>query len=199
MSQGAEALQGLITRIDNLHKLVNFWPNFIEFHLHPEIPSTLSELAFHQGIASTILFNDSPKAHKENGATYKLRLERFSYVRRKCEGISTSVLSDRKIRNSLTHVDEHLAKALAQPKTGWIIDSAIGRRDQLTASQHGIEISFCRTYISAEDVLLHLGNEISVKNLRKEAVDVLMAVWNAEPYKLPELRDRPLVPPNLSA
>lgn len=195
LSHGAVALQSLIKRIDYLHELVVFWPALIDYHPHPEIPGTLSELAYHQGVASTILFNDQSRMTNENSGTYQLRMGRLAYVKAKCQNISTAVLADRKIRNSLTHVDEYLAKKLSRPKTGWSIDSAFGRRDQFTAKQHGIDIAFCRTYISSEDVLIHFDNEISISALRAEAVNVLRAIWNEAPHEQPEKPSQP--PPNL--
>jgi hypothetical protein len=181
LSHGRSALQALINGIDRLHHLVAMYPQFADLHPHPEIPSTLSELGFQQGVASTILFNDGPKGTRENSTTYKLRLARVDYVKDKCKNTSVSVLPNKKIRNSLTHIDEYLARDLAKPKTGWFIDSAIPRRDQFTADQHGIQTAFCRTYISSEDVILHLDNEISLKSLREEANGVLGAIWG-EPH-----------------
>jgi hypothetical protein len=177
LSHARVALHALVDRIDRLHQQVRDSPPIVDFYAHPDIPSTLSDLGFQQGVASTILFNDGPKSARENSASYQLRLDRLAYVKRHCANISTTVLENRKIRNSLVHVDEYLARELAKaPNTGWMIDSAIGRRDQFTAPP-GISIGFCRMYIASEDVLLHLGNEISIAALRAEAKGVLSAIW----------------------
>jgi hypothetical protein len=157
--------------------LVKSSPPIVDFYVDPEIPPTLSDLGFQQGVASTILFNDAPKTSRENAASYKLRLDRLAYVKQRCAHIPHKVLANRKIRNSLVHVDEYLARELGKPNTGWMIDSAIGTRDQFAAPP-GIEIGFCRMYIASEDMLLHLGNEISIANLRKEAKGVLSTIWN---------------------
>jgi hypothetical protein len=101
-------------------------------------------------------------------------------VKSYASAVPVQVLSDRKIRNSLVHIDEKLAAALRAPKTGWFIDVAIGRRDQFSAAEHGIDIGFCRTYISSEDKILHLGNEISISDLRNEAVGILATVFGIE-------------------
>jgi hypothetical protein len=173
------ALDAIINRIDHLRELVAAHPNFIDFHPHPEISSTLSDLAFQQGLASTILFNDAPRGQRESSAAYKLRLSRLAYVRQKCANIPISVLTNRQIRNSLVHIDEYLVREMAKPKTGWLVDSAIARRDQFTAAQHGIDVAFCRTYISSEDVLIHFDNEISLIELRREANEVREAIYGA--------------------
>lgn len=177
LSHARVALQAVIARIDQLYKLIATYPNMIEFYPHPDIPSILSDLCYQQGIASTILFNDSRRGDKESAAAYKLRLNRLEYVKEKCGSQTFPVLTSRKIRNSLTHIDEYLARELSRPKTGWMVDSAIGRRDQFTAAQHGISVAFCRTYISAEDKLLHFDNEISIKELRAEAQAILTSIW----------------------
>jgi len=176
LSHGRFALQALVSRIDRLYELIGALPNLIDFYPHPDIPATLTDIAFQHGLASTILFNDSPKGKSESAAEYKCRAERVTYVKAGCAHVLVDVLADRKIRNSLTHIDEHLVKHLSQPNTGWYIDSAIGRRDQFTAP-NGLNIGFCRTYIASEDVLLHLGNEISIKRLRRQAKRVLSAIW----------------------
>jgi hypothetical protein len=179
LSHAWVALDAVINRIDRLHELVAMHPNFINFHPHPDIPSTLSDLAFQQGLASTVLFNDGTKGQRESGAAYKLRLSRVVYVKQKCANITVSLLTNRKMRNSLTHIDEYLVREMARPNTGWLVDSAIGRRDQFAPQKPDIVVAFCRTYISSEDVLLHLGNEISLADLRNEANEVREAVFGA--------------------
>jgi hypothetical protein len=172
LCQAWVALDAVINRIDRLRELIATYPNFIDFYPHPEIPPTLSDLAFQQGLASTILFNDAPRGQRESSAAYKLRRSRLAYVKQKCGGIQISVLPNRQVRNSLVHIDEYLVRQMARPKTGWLVDSAIGRRDQFTAAHHGIVVAFCRTYIASEDVLVHFDNEISLTELRREANEV---------------------------
>lgn len=177
LSHARVALHALIQRIDRIRELVKEFPALIDFHVHPDIPSTLSDLGFQQGLASTILFNADPRGSRENAKAYQLRLERLAYVQLHCAGAPTAVLSNRKARNALAHIDEYLVRELAKPHTGWMIDSAIARRDQFTAPP-GITTAFCRMYISSEDVLLHLGQEIPLTNLRTEAKAVLSAIWD---------------------
>src|SRR6185312_5128880 len=59
LAQGRDALVALINRIDHLYGLMRAFPTLIEFYPHPEIPQVLSELCYHQGVASNILLNDS--------------------------------------------------------------------------------------------------------------------------------------------
>jgi hypothetical protein len=185
LSHGRMALQALVNRIDRLHTFVAAYPQLKNLYPHSDIPATLSDLCFQQGIASTILFNDGRRREGESTVAYKLRLDRVAYVRQRCSLIATAVLSNRKIRNSLTHIDEQLAKALTKENTGWFIDVAISRRDEFTPLKSGTQIAFCRTYIASEDVILHLGNEISLRSLRQEANDVLMAIWQEPPHEPP--------------
>jgi hypothetical protein len=181
LSHARYALQGLIKRIDRLPQLVAESLPIVNVHIHGDLPTLLSDLCFQQGLASTILFNDSPKSARENRAAYAQRLARVAYVRRKCSRISTALLQDRQIRNSLTHIDEHLAKALSKENTGWFIDCAILDREA-TSNPHGLDVAFCRSYISSENVILHLGHEISLTALRQEASGVLTAIWSEPPH-----------------
>jgi hypothetical protein len=125
------------------------------------------------------LFNAGLQRGNEKKSDYALRMERALYVK-KWSPTATPLLSDRKIRNSLIHMDEHLAKALTRANTGWLIDSAIERRDQFTAAEHGLSIGFCRAYVAADDVILHLDHEISMSGLRNEAARVLAEVWGID-------------------
>lgn len=177
LSHGRDALQAVIRRIDALHGLVQQYPNIINYYPDPDIALIASDICFQQGVASTVLFNDAERAASESAYLFRLRTERVDYVRRLCDGRALQILPDRKMRNSLIHIDEHLAKALQKPNTGWFIDTAIGWRDQLVAERPGTEIAFCRTYISSEDSILHLGNQISLAKLRDESAFVLAAVF----------------------
>jgi hypothetical protein len=192
MSHARLAVQALIERIDRLHALVASFPRLTNMYPHRDIPATLSDLCFQQGIASTILFNDGARGSKESSSAYKLRLSRIAYVQAKCASISTAVLSDRKVRNSLTHIEEYLAKAMKKERTGWFIDAAIWRRDEFSAKEHGIDVAFCRTYIASEDTIIHLGHEISLNALREEADGVLAAIWQEPPCEPPALPGQPL-------
>jgi hypothetical protein len=193
LSHARIALQALISRIDHLHELVATTPRWTNMHPHPEIPSTLTDIASQQGIASTILFDDVRRA-KENERDYKVRQNRISYVKSHCACFPTAGLSNRKIRNSLTHIDEYLISAMKKPNTGWFVDCAIIRRDEFIPP-NGLQIGFCRTYISSEDVILHLGNEIVVSTLRQEAQNVLTAIWGEPAHEPPQLPGETLQAP----
>jgi hypothetical protein len=181
LSHARAALQALISRIDNLHTQVAAFPQLIDFYPHPEIPSTLTDIASQQAIASAILFNDSHRTTREREDEYQLRMKRVLYVKALCTQIETAILSNKSVRNRLTHIDEHLAREMKRPNTGWIIDSAIARRDQFAAPD-GLATAFCRTYIASEGVIAHLGHDISVAGLRQEANRVLGAVWGEPPH-----------------
>jgi hypothetical protein len=180
LSYARDALHTIIRRIDRLHEIVKS-SAIKNVFIDPEIPPLLSDLGFQQGLASTLLFNDAPRSKNESTEAYGSRIERIAYVKKKCGNISTTILASRKIRNALTHLDEYLVKALKKPNTGWCIDIAMLHRDQFSAvdnkTNRKLEIGFCRAYISVEDKLLHLGNEISLTGLREECTNVLDAVW----------------------
>jgi len=187
LSQGAAALQALILRIDNLYALLDAYSQINNTYLHPDIPYVLSELCYHQGVASTILFNNSEKFKAESQISYLMRIERFNYCEKFCleSNVSTNILKDRSIRNKLTHVDDHIIKAMTRPMTGICIDIAMKDRNQFRAPE-GIKIEFCRTFVSSEHTILHLGAEISVRQLRDQAVGVLAVVFGVqspEPHK----------------
>ena len=186
LSYARDAIHVVLRRIDRLHDLVKS-SSIDNVFIDPEIPPTLSDLGFQQGLASMILFNDARRTNSENAAAYNNRLERTAYVKKKCANISTAILGSRKIRNSLTHLDEHLVQALQKPNKGWFIDVAMIRRNEFEQEDKikpKLEIGFCRTYIASEDKLLHLDNEISLTDLRRECTEVLNAIWSedAEQY-----------------
>jgi hypothetical protein len=183
-SHGRVALLALVRHIDRLYELLGTFPNVTNAYIHPEIATTLSDVYFQQGTASTILFNDSPQAAKENAAAYKLRVGRVSYVKHLTANCPTAVLANRKVRNALVHVDEYLAKELRKENTGWAIDSAWPDRDAFVAPP-GISVAYCRCYIGSEDKILHLGHEISISALRMEASAVLGAVFGVPPTSPP--------------
>jgi hypothetical protein len=180
LSHGRFALQALVRRIDRLYELLQFMPGLKGAYVHHDIPSTLTDLCNQQGIASAILFNDGPKQRLESDKAHKLRLERIAYVKHWTKDVPIKILSNRKVRNSLIHIDEYIADAFSKPKTGWFIDGAIDRRNQYTPTNPEIGVGFCRTYIRSEDMILHLGNEISVAKLRWEALAILAAVFGEQ-------------------
>jgi hypothetical protein len=118
---------------------------------------------------------------------HNLRIERYNYVKRLCDAanIQTTILADKKVRNRLTHIDEHLVKALRKPNTGWLIDCAIAYRDQFTAPS-GVNVEFCRTFIVSEETIVHLDAEINVPRLHAEATSVLSAVFGNPTTEPPE-------------
>ena len=175
LAQGRQALVTLVQHIDQVHELLTSSP-VLDTSVDPRLGPLLSDLCNQQAVASTILFDDIERT-KENAAAKALRAERVAYVKLHSRGQNITVLNNKKVRNSLAHIDEYLASALRRQNTGWFIDVAIARRDQFVAP-NGILIGFCRCYIASEDVLLHLDNEISLSDLRREAVALLLSVFD---------------------
>lgn len=196
MSQGAAALSAMVARIDRLCELLSFIPNLIAMYPHPEIPQALTEICMHQGIACSILFNDSVRANGESASKYAGRIARAKYVGDYTQGANLQILKSRAIRNRLVHIDEYLTSALDQKDCGWFIDVAIHTRDQFT-SNDGIEVRFCRSLIVSEWMILHLGTEIHLPSLRNEAAMVLATVFGVEvPAPPPALDSYPQSPPS---
>lgn len=186
LSQGRYALQDLVRKIDILYDRLKYLPNLIDGYVHEEIPQIVGEICFHQGLASSIMFNDSERGNKETARSYRLRLERFKYIKDMCREAHTdvSLLGNRIIRNQIVHMDHYIAQAMKKPNTGWFVDIAIARRDQFTAPPP-LEIGFCRCFIASEEIILHLDNEISVRKLRAEATSVLSIVFGTPPIPPP--------------
>jgi hypothetical protein len=181
----------MIANIDRLHELVASMPRLTNVHTHPDIPSIITNICMHQGIASTVLFDDSERG-KEKLTTYNMRRERVKYIADRCAHLKLNVLRDRKVRNSLAHIDEYIIKHMAVENTGWFIDCAIAKRDEFLPVNRGMNVGFCRAYISYEDNILHFGNEIHLSTLRDEANDVLFAVWRSPKIAQPQLPGQPL-------
>ena len=182
LSQGQYALAAVVERIAKLRALVAT-SLLADTYTAPEIPGVLSDLCYQAGLASTILFNDSKRGHKESVTAFDLRKERIRYVNDLClaQGLDTPTLKDRSVRNALTHIDEYLGDAVTRrPNVGWFIDVAIESRTQFSLPE-GLELGFCRSYIRAEDRLVHLGREISVSALEAECVAILAVVFGVPP------------------
>lgn len=199
LSHARVALQSVIERIDEVRRLVS-QDNLIEhIYSEPAVPGLLTDLCFQQGLAATILFKDGIDRRESEGAA-KSRKDRVALVSDWCKHLPITILKDRELRHSLTHVDERLADNLmSTERTGWVIDSAIETRDvkllgnQLrkdAKSPSGLKIKFCRSYIASEDVLLHFDHEISLEKLREEANMVLAAVHGVPPVPVPQLPAR---------
>lgn len=181
LSQGRSALRATIDRIDKLHGLVEESP-LQNVGIHPDIPPTVSNLCYQAGLASTILFEDGDQGHFESDRAYKLRQKRVKYVNEFCssQGVEPSLLLDREVRNSLTHIDERLADILTEEGgVGWFIDAAVRRRDEFEAPKE-VEVRFCRSYVIEEDRILHLGQELDLGELRRECVAVLAVVFGVD-------------------
>jgi hypothetical protein len=181
LSQGAYALRGVLDLVGQLRAHVKVSP-LTNMYPAPEIPGILSNLCFQAGLASTILFSDAPKGRRESEYAYRLRRERITYVDVWCasQGLKAPVLRDRDLRNSLTHIDEHLADAMeSQPMTGWFVDAAIASRHEFQAP-NGLAVAFCRCYVREEDKLLHLKHEMSISDLTEECRAVLAVVFGID-------------------
>ena len=182
LSQGSSALRTTVQKIDDLHSLVPpDAENAVFFDVR--IPPILQDLCYHAGLASTILFNNNKKqGFKETGNAYILRLERVEYVNNFCEeqSITTTTLTNRDIRNSLTHIDEKLGYFLTlEENVGWFVDFAATHRNKFLVPE-GLTAKYCRSYVSSEDRILHLDQELHLGQLRKECVTVLAVVFGVD-------------------
>jgi hypothetical protein len=178
LSYARVALQTLITRIDVIHHLTKLSGNQ-NVYIHPELPSLLSDIVFHQGVVSLLIFRDGEQGRQESNLAYASRLERIAYVANRCEGLPFPALKSRRVRNALTHLDEYLAEELAAPNTGWFIDVAVRSRNDFGRHPEIPNISYARSYIIDSDTLLNFGEEINLGELKKEAELAVGAIWRA--------------------
>lgn len=181
LSQGRSALISTVHRIDHLRKIIQDSP-IKNAGINPDIAPTISEICYQAGLASTILFNNGRRGNMESIVAYKLRLERLKYVNYFCQEqkLEPITLNDRKLRNSLTHIDEHLADILTlEPNKGWFIDTAVGSKNEFLPPA-GISVGYCRAYAIQEDVLIHLGNELKLADLRSDCCAVLKVVFGVD-------------------
>lgn len=192
MSQGRFALSAMLDKISELYECLHATPQMSGMYPHPRIPQILSEICIHQGIASSVLFDKPKRDNEKSAAAYKLKLERFEYIKNICETnfIPVPILSNRKMRNELIHIDEYLFKNLRKPDTGWFIDVAIDSREQFK-NPNIKHYGFCRSFIASEEIIIHFDNEISIPKLWHEATAVLAAAFGTPP------KEQPLLPANI--
>ena len=179
LTQGSSALRAAIDRIDKLWEYTKVAHENVVIH-HPDVAPTLSDLCYQAGLASTILFNNAPRGKGESNFIYRLRAERISYVSRYCRenNVKVVILKDKRLRNALTHVDEHLAKEMTkEPNVGWYIDMAIGTPDSMNIPGAISKVKFCRTDIKKRDEIVHLSHKVNVAALRLECEAVLGGVF----------------------
>ena len=175
LSYARDALNTVIARIELVHTITKLLPGQ-NFSVGPDLPSLLTDITLHQGIASLLLFNDGRRGHRETEAAYASRTERIAYVANRCSHLELPNLKSRVTRNALTHLDEYLVGELAADNTGWCIDMAVKSRSEFVPKRP-IQIAFCRSYIIDEDKLLNFGNEIRLSDLKSECEQVLALVW----------------------
>lgn len=181
LTQASSALVATVNRIDQLYRFIIGGP-LTNVAIDTGIAPILSDLCSQAGIAATILFNKGPKGRLESEVAYNLRLERKEYVEKFCtqQNFIPETLTNREVRNSLTHIDERLADILTKDSNvGWFIDTAINKRDEFVAPI-GISIKFCRCYIISENKVLHLDQELDIAKLRHECIVILAIIFGME-------------------
>ncbi len=181
--QGFSALEATCFRIDYLYKLCGPKEGNKLF-TGRDIPTLLQDLCAQAGIASQILFNDNPNKYRnESKIAYELRHERVEYVNRFCvdQQFRPEILTDREIRNSLTHIDERLPDILTQEDgIGWFIDYAASIRSAFPKPEGINEFKYCRSYVHNESKILHLDHELNLDILAKECLIVLKIVFGVD-------------------
>jgi len=181
--QGSSALSATLERISYLNQICGPKEGNKVFK-DQRIPPILQDLCAQAGIASQILFNgNSHKSRYESETAYKLRMERIEYVKRFCDdqNFTPEILTDREVRNSLTHIDERLADILTEKEgIGWFIDYAASIRSSFTKPDGIKEIKYCRSYVHNENKILHLGHEFDLNGLVHECVAILAIVFGVD-------------------
>lgn len=181
LTQGSSALIATIDRIEQLYNFIKSSP-LTNAAIDRGIAPILSDLCAQAGIAATILFHKGPKGRLESEVAYNLRMQRIQYVEKFCseQSFIPKTLTNREVRNSLTHIDERLADILTKDSNiGWFIDTAIKKRDEFVAP-NDISIKFCRCYVISENKILHLDQELDLEKLRQECIVLLAIVFGIE-------------------
>jgi hypothetical protein len=176
LSQGREALKAVIRRIIDLEEFSSSGP-VVNAGIDDRVHSIISDLCYQSGLASTILLNEAKKGFKESEAAHLLRTQRVAYVKKLCEAqkIKITILKDREIRNSLTHIDEKLADILTEKENiGWFIDAALNPDWE---TEKNLEVRYCRCFDIKNKRILHLGHELDVSALYNECLAVLAVVF----------------------
>ena len=180
LSHAREALSGCVDRIGQLRSYVANSP-LKNASFDSRIHTLVSDICYQAGVASTILFTRK-KSKNASKTSRDLAKERYEYVQRICQqaGLNCPTLRNREIRNALTHIDERLADAMtADPGIGWFIDVAF----EPELSQKHREISehrYCRCYDTANDRILHLGQELHLSSLKLESEQLLLHIFKQQ-------------------
>jgi hypothetical protein len=186
LTQGSSALQATLARINFLFEICGPKEGNKVF-TDQNIAPVLQDLCAQAGIASQILFNGNPhKSRLESQTAFELRLERFEYVKNLCneQNFAPEILTDREVRNSLTHIDERLADILTEEEgIGWFIDYAASIRNSFNKPDGVKEIKYCRSYVHNESKILHLGHELDLIELAHECAAILAIVFGIDVRK----------------
>lgn len=181
LAQARSSLKATIDRVSKLHNIIE--RSVIKnVFFDDDIPPTLSDLCYQAGIAATILFKDGVQGSQESALAYKLRQERIQYVKNilRLNDFTPKVLIDKKVRNSLTHIDEKIPKLLSkESNVGWFVDAAMMNRDEFKPDKN-IKVKFCRSYIHSENKILHLDLELDVGQLVNECLILLRIIYGID-------------------
>lgn len=183
LAQARSSLKATVDKVIRLHTIIENSVMKNAF-FDDDIPPTLSDLCYQAGIAATILFKDGDQGSQESELAFKLRQERVKYVKDILDenGFKPEVLIDKKVRNSLTHIDEKLPKLLSrESNVGWFVDAAMMNRDEFKPAKD-IKVKFCRSYIHSENKILHLDLELDVQKLVEECLILLRIIYGMD-YK----------------
>ena len=183
LSQGREALKAVVRRIIELEDFSSAG-SIQNAVTDDRAHSVISDLCYQAGIASTILL-DNAKVKQESKVAHQLRMDRIAYVQALCESqkIKIVLLRDRRIRNTLTHIDERLADILTEKKNAkWFIDVTIDPSEWQTVKP--FEDNYCRCYDFINKKILHLGLELDILKLYYECLALLAAVFGFDGKKI---------------
>ncbi|EPR20468.1 hypothetical protein L905_05250 [Agrobacterium sp. TS43] len=192
LDQGRWSLVALVEAIDRLYSILAGDRLLSNMYVDPQIADMLHVITHHHGLAASILLNTTPRGNKETKTIYDARIRRHQYIQSRLGGVQFPTLQNRKLRNILTHMEDHLAQELQRPNTAWAIDMAILSEDQFVIEKRpGTLIEYCRTYVARTNTIRHLGYTISLTDLREEASKFLYMVWGMSqkpPPERPEIR-----------
>ena len=65
LSYARDALRSVVSRVDLVHQITKL-PDGGNTIISDDLPSILTDITIHQGIASTLLFNDGQRSYRES-------------------------------------------------------------------------------------------------------------------------------------
>lgn len=162
VSEAEEAVGLLKSAIETLWKLRPKMPDTgYVWVSNSDLPTSLFLIATNFGILSTLLFDNGPRRAKEMAETYQLRRNRSYLINVYLVNINIKIFLNRKLRDRLIYVDEYVLTSVTETQGKTISNIGLSKRQAVNLDS----CTALRVYIFEEDVFLHLGQELPIRDL----------------------------------